>query len=321
MTVWAFSGLFVLSLALTGVAWRYALWRALLDEPEARRNHRVRTARGGGLGFVLLLLTLCVRAGWRWHPAWHVLALGLALVGVAGAWDDHRPLPARWRLAVHALAAVLLGLAGVGLGWPGWLCLMAAVAALVLVNIWNFMDGIDGIAASQAVAVSLGAAALLPPPLAPVALAVAAVVLGFLPWNAPRARIFMGDVGSGSLGYAIAVLWALLAAQDWRAGLLFLLPLSAFLTDATLTLLRRMWRRERWWQAHSSHSYQLAVRRQGSHMRVTGLYLLWCVLALLLMWQVRHAPWGSLVAVLAAVYAAAAWAWWQLRRGRTGEQA
>ena len=274
----------------------HALRHGLLDLPGERRSHQVPTPRGGGIGIALAWVLACVLSGWSgWMPRELALAAGCGslLVAVAGYIDDHRPLSAWWRLSAHIVSGLVLA-AGVSFaGGPAWLALLAVVAVPVLVNVWNFMDGIDGIAASQAALAAAGIAALgiashgeegvqaaLP------ALLLSAACLGFLPSNFPRARIFLGDVGSGTLGIALAVLVVLLlsdAAPGQGAGLLVLafLPLSAFLIDATLTLGGRIVRREQWWTAHVGHAYQRLASRIGSHVPVTFGYALWTIATVL----------------------------------------
>src|SRR5690606_23140662 len=145
---------------------------------------------------------------------------------------------------------------------------------LVLVNIWNFMDGIDGIAAGQALVVA-GAWALLAGqgPVLWLGLALAGGALGFLPFNFPRARVFLGDVGSGALGYGLAALLALGAlGQSPATRVAWLLPLQPFLIDGSLTLLARMVAGEAWWRPHVQHAYQCWARRRGAHVPVTLAY-------------------------------------------------
>lgn len=264
----------MVSAAGTWGARRYALRRRLVDEPGERRSHAVATPRGGGLGPVLGILVALLASGTAgaWHAAGAVLAVALI-----GGWDDHRPLSARLRLAVHALAAGVLAWGIVPAGAPPMTFALVAIGAVVLVNVWNFMDGIDGLAASQAALVALSACL---GPRAPVlwSAGVAAACAAFLPFNFPRARIFLGDIGSGALGMALAAV-ACRAAVDARTGALpLLLPASAFLVDAGLTLARRVLRGERWWEAHAQHLYQALARRHG-HVRVTAAYAAWTALS------------------------------------------
>jgi UDP-N-acetylmuramyl pentapeptide phosphotransferase/UDP-N-acetylglucosamine-1-phosphate transferase len=271
----------------TGCALAYARRRNLVDQPGERRSHTVPTPRGGGIGITFALLAGCLAllAGGL-APAQPVLTFAVGLVLVAGiGWiDDHQPLSPGLRLLVQGLAGVVLawGLFGVEGRW-GW-ALLAAGLVPVLVNVWNFMDGIDGLAATQAILAALGFAALAPGVGLP-ALGLAMACAAFLPFNFPRARIFLGDVGSGTLGYALAAL-TLLGADDigGQRSVLLLLPLSAFLIDASLTLAARMLARERWWRAHTSHLYQRWVRAGRSHVFVTSVYAAFSLTATYLAW-------------------------------------
>ena len=212
----ALLGLALLSAALTWTARGYALRRQLLDQPGERRSHSVATPRGGGIAIVVSLLVAAGAAMWAWPgaaPSLLVACLGLVLVAGIGWWDDHRPLPALRRLLVHFIAAALLaGLVKVH-GGSWLLAVLVLLFTASLINIWNFMDGINGIASSQAIVAALGLAPVLPWPYSLAAVALGLACLGFLPFNFPRARIFMGDVGSGALGYAVAVVLVLLACS------------------------------------------------------------------------------------------------------------
>ncbi|AWT14424.1 MraY family glycosyltransferase [Stenotrophomonas maltophilia] len=271
----ALLGLALLSAALTWAARGYALRQQLMDQPGERRSHSVATPRGGGIAIVISLLVTAGVAMWIWPesaPSLLVASLGLVLVAGIGWWDDHRPLPAMRRLLVHFIAAALLA-ALVKLHGGSWL--LAALVLLFtasLINIWNFMDGINGIAASQAIVVALGLAPVLPWPYSLAAVALGLACLGFLPFNFPRARIFMGDVGSGALGYAVAAVLALASVQTDIHWILLLVPASAFLVDAGFTLLARIISGQRWMEPHTQHVYQRVVQAGASHAQVTGMY-------------------------------------------------
>ncbi|PZS81157.1 lipopolysaccharide biosynthesis protein [Stenotrophomonas maltophilia] len=271
----ALLALALLSALLTWAARGYALRRQLMDQPGERRSHSVATPRGGGIAIVISLLVTAAVAIWAWPestPTVLVASLGLVLVAGIGWWDDHRPLPAMRRLLVHFIAATLLaGLVKVNGG--SWL--LAALVLLFtasLINIWNFMDGINGIAASQAVVAMLGLAPVLPWPYSLAAVALGLACLGFLPFNFPRARIFMGDVGSGALGYAVAAVLALASVRTDINWILLLVPVSPFLVDAGFTLLARIISGQRWMEPHTQHVYQRAVQAGASHPQVTGMY-------------------------------------------------
>lgn len=280
--------LFLLALAGTWAVRRYALARNLLDHPAERRSHRVATPRGGGLSIVAAMLVALLLLAWM-NPGDRGLLLaaagGLALVAGAGWIDDHRPLSAGLRLAIHLASAVLVSGAVLLSGHGAWSAVVALLAVPVLVNVWNFMDGIDGLAASQA-AIAAAAYALSGADAATTALAWALVAAccGFLPFNFPKARIFLGDVGSGALGYLLAFLLVWVSIRNARGVTeselpLMLLPLAAFLVDASLTLSRRILLGEQWWKPHVQHAYQQLACRLGAHWPVTMAYAVWSVLA------------------------------------------
>ena len=303
-----------LSFVLTGVLRRYARARNLLDIPNARSSHRVPTPRGGGLAIVasfLLALPWLAAAGLvRWSLVWALLGAGVgsALIGFL---DDHRHVAARWRLlghfAVAAWATLWLGglppLTAFGhvLELSGFGHALAVVYLVWMLNLYNFMDGIDGIAGVEAMCVCLSAALVLAlslpgaggawPPLL-----LGCAVAGFLFWNFPSARIFMGDVGSGFLGLMLGIL-SLQAA--WAAPQLlwsWVILLGVFVVDATFTLLRRLLRGDKCYEAHRDHAYQHAARRFGRHWPVTL-----AVAAIDLCWLLPIALWVALGRIDGAV--------------------
>ncbi|MDO9141365.1 MAG: glycosyltransferase family 4 protein [Methylobacter sp.] len=277
----------VVSWMLTGYLRRYALAQNLIDIPNERSSHSAPTPRGGGVAIVLSFLAMLLALNWiGWLPNSLCLALSGAggVVAATGFLDDHGHIAARWRLLVHFSAAVwglywLGGLpplivfgAGLDLGWLGYVG--AAVYIVWLLNLYNFMDGIDGLAGVEAVTVSCGAAlciSLVVPDsndwLLPTFLA--AAVFGFLVWNFPPARIFMGDAGSGFLGIMLALLSLQSAWLAPRLLWVWLILLGVFIVDATVTLCRRVLRGEKFYQAHCSHAYQYASRCFGAHRSVT----------------------------------------------------
>ena len=218
-------------------------------------------------------------------PVTAALAFGGLSIAAVGFWDDLRSAPIAIRITVHLGAAVWavyclgsgptirVGDAIVDLG--AFDPLLKVLAIDWILNLFNFMDGIDGIAGSEAACVLFSAAGLgvfvAHGSLTEVALPLVAgaACLGFLTWNWPPAAIFMGDVGSGYLGYVIAVI-AIHASQTSAINFFAWLILGGvFFIDATLTLCRRLLRRERVFQAHRTHAYQWLARRWGSHSRVT----------------------------------------------------
>lgn len=241
----------------------------------------------------------------------------MLLVAGIGWFDDHRPISPWWRLGIHAIAASVLALGIHHAGGNLVITTCVLVLALVLVNAWNFMDGIDGLAASQAALAALGYALLADSGAAMwLALALLAACLGFLPFNLPKARIFMGDVGSGALGFTLAALIGLLLLDmqgHWRAMPVVLLPLSAFLVDAGLTLGARMVRRERWWLPHTGHAYQRWARRIGRHGVVSVAYAAWTLATVVLMWLLGNRAPTGIIAAVGITYALAALLWWRVQ--------
>ena len=293
---WFIPVIVAVSFSLTWALRRYALSRSLIDIPNARSSHSVPTPRGGGVAIVLaftLALGMLVFAGLMSSSAFLSIAGAGALIAVIGFMDDHGHIAARWRLLGHFVASIWLlfwlgGLPAVeifggafDLGWFGHL--LAAFYLVWLLNLYNFMDGIDGIASVEAICVCLGACLLYwvsgatDLVWAPFLLAVS--VAGFLFWNFPPARIFMGDAGSGFLGIVLGGLslqgaWV---SADFLWGWLILL--GVFVVDATFTLFRRLLRGDKIYEAHRSHAYQFASRRFGNHLPVTAavgaINLLW----------------------------------------------
>lgn len=311
---------FLIGLGGTWIARRYAVGRNLLDQPDERRNHAQPTPRGGGIAIVLAL----VAAG-AWLllrslaplPQLGTFLAGLSLVAGVGLLDDHRPLSPWARIVVHALAAVLLAIGAWLATGDVVLAVVAFALAMTLTNIWNFMDGIDGLAASQAALVAVAVASASLGPWQALALALVAAIAGFFPFNFPKARIFLGDVGSGALGFALAALVVGAMGQGPRhAWALWALPLSAFLLDAGLTLLGRLRRGERWWQPHTLHAYQRWVRQCGSHVRVTMAYAAWTVAAIVLMAVLRGRGAGVMFASTGAWYILGIGVWCLLQRKR-----
>ncbi len=273
--------------AAAALAWAatWAVLRSLVrfevyDRPNPRSSHARPKARGGGLALIpVVLFAWIAAASWLGAAApgfW--LALAAAGLAVVSWLDDLKGLPAGLRLAVQALA-VALGLAameGEGAVFQGLLPpLLDRVAAGLLwlwfVNLFNFMDGIDGLSGVEASSLGLGlvlVGVLAGWPDASVALPalLAAATLGFLVWNWAPAKLFLGDVGSVALGYLLG--WLLLGAAvngDWAAAVI--LPLY-YLADATITLVKRGARGAKVWRAHREHFYQRAVQGGSSHGQV-----------------------------------------------------
>ncbi|MGL6091547.1 MAG: MraY family glycosyltransferase [Pseudomonas paracarnis] len=286
----------LLSFALTAGLRRYALARSIIDVPNERSSHSIPTPRGGGVAIVLAFLLTLPFLGWFQIVSHEVLfAVGGAgaLIAIIGFMDDHGHIAARWRLLGHFVASAwaLLWLGGapsvlffgmtVNLGLFGGV--LVALYLVWMLNLYNFMDGIDGIASVEAICVSLGACLIYwltgLDSLVWLPLVLAMAVAGFLFWNFPPARIFMGDAGSGFLGMVLGVISIHAASVSAQLFWVWLILLGVFIVDATLTLIRRLVRGDKVYEAHRSHAYQFASRQFGKHLPVTlavaGLNLFW----------------------------------------------
>ena len=296
---------------LTGIARRWLQRRAILDHPVERSSHRSAIPRGGGIALIPVLLfawLMLALAGLAPRGTIAIVALAAALALVSW-YDDLGDLAFGWRLAAHLLAAAIGVALLPGPVFQGLLPpLLDGVAAALLwawfINLYNFMDGIDGITCVETIAIGLGV--VLVTRLAGAdareavpALTMAAGALGFLRWNWPRASIFLGDVGSVPLGFVTGWLLLLLAAQGQFATAL-ILPLY-YLADSTVTLLRRIARGERFWKAHRSHFYQRALAGDTDHRAVLVLIIGGNIALLFLALVAIRWPWPALVLAALAV--------------------
>ncbi len=277
------------SWVLTGLIRRRAMQSGMLDRPNERSSHNTPTPRGGGLAVLIVTgAGIAVAIAIELLPAAVGLAVlpGYLAIGWIGWRDDRQGVPASIRFVVHlASAAWLLVVIEATLGSGNMIASVHAVAVAGFLwisiawatNVFNFMDGIDGIAGSQGIflgAAGVGIAILQGQPgFAVLWAVVAGSCAGFLVWNWPPARIFMGDVGSGSLGFLCAALPVVSGGGRLDAIWPWVILWSTFVVDATVTLIRRAMRREAVHKAHRSHAYQWMSRRWNSHTRVTVCFI------------------------------------------------
>jgi len=273
---------------------RWASRLGLVDIPNERSSHRIPTPRGGGLAFVFVALAMTATAfcllGIYVTPAMWALLAGSLIVSAVSLTDDLKRIPILVRFCAHAAGALILIAGG---GWiheveiPSGAVLSLGALGLPLTFIWvvgltnayNFMDGIDGLAAGHAIVASTTIAWLAhlrgADTVGLTMVIMGGAVLGFLLHNWPPAKIFMGDVGSAFLGFTFAG-WAVLTSSVYSKPLPFLawaLVMAPFILDTVVTLVSRIVRRKRWYEAHCEHLYQRLNRLGWSHKTVTCLYL------------------------------------------------
>ncbi|WP_049557967.1 MraY family glycosyltransferase [Yersinia kristensenii] len=280
---------FMLSTILTLVLRKYALKNNIIDTPNSRSSHITPTPRGGGVAIVVSFLCGIALFYFQGYlPLLTVIGLVVSggVIALVGFWDDHGHIAARWRLLAHfsAAAFLLFCLGGfpvlivsgvvVNLGILG--NLFGLLFLVWMLNLYNFMDGIDGLASAQAVTTSIGAIVIYFISGYHVDLSsylvlglLASTVLGFLLWNFPPAKIFMGDAGSGFLGLIIGSLAISAGWIETKFFFCWLILLGLFIVDATWTLVRRVISGFKVYEAHRSHGYQILSRRFKGHLPVT----------------------------------------------------
>ena len=266
--------------------------RLPMDHPNARSLHATPTPRIGGIGVVVAIFISFVLI------QSHVLLpfiLGVSVLAAISLLDDYKNLPALWRLLAHVLVAVVYVLSFSGLQGSG---LLVAILAIVwMTNLYNFMDGADGLAGGMAV-IGFGALAIAAwgagdQEVAIFCAAIASAALAFLFFNFPPAKIFMGDTGSIPLGFLAASIGVYGTSQNYWPALFPLMIFSPFILDASVTLVKRALRSEKIWRAHREHYYQRLVRMGWSHRKMTlasyALMLLCAVLGLTYLQQPESA--------------------------------
>lgn len=319
----------VASLVLVGVAIRFLTQRDILDNPNDRSSHEVPTPRGGGLGVLpvvfagLLGLAFYGRLEFPCNCTWWGIAGGGALLALVSWMDDMRPqgLPAWYRLLAQIVAVALplcLWPLDEGKIFPEYVPIllervMIGLAWIWFLNLYNFMDGINAITGMQTFSISMGLVILtlfgglvFDTGYTEFSVVLAGAALGFLFWNARKnAKIFLGDVGSITIGYIVAWLLFVMAMQGYVTVAL-LLPLP-YLVDATYTLLKRTYRRHKIWEPHRTHFYQQATGVNGmSHLRASAWMfatniLLIGIAYLVVIEKIRRPEWGLALGLVVVI--------------------
>lgn len=250
-----------------------------MDRPGERHSHAVATPRGGGIGIILALFIaspLLIGSG---DETWGKCVLpGLLVLALLGWRDDHASLSARFRFFIQLAVSIYLVACAINNGWMQGVgsTLLAVLFLVWMTNLYNFMDGSNGMAGLQGV---FGGAVLFclfdsagQHNLALASACVAASCAGFLPWNLGNARVFMGDVGSISLGFVFGALLVIGVGNQAFSLPVALMVMLVFITDSTLTLIGRILKRERWYNAHKQHLYQRLIAGGRTHSRVALFY-------------------------------------------------
>lgn len=302
----ALLGVFLASLFLTKFLIGWLTKRQVIDVPNQRSSHKTITPRGGGLAILLVFLPFVILwplvEGTLNFYLYHFLLPIIGLAIVSGV-DDVKGLSAQVRISFHILAV------GVGLFpyasylqnhplfLPAFILIPAFfIAWLWFINLYNFMDGIDGITGIETIFICIGCLLFAPKTVAALAVFLLLATLGFLRWNWSPAKIFLGDVGSVTLGFILgAFLLEIALSSHWAYALI--LPLY-YLADATITLVRRGLQGKKIWQAHKEHFYQRAVQNGCSHRHV-ALCVALCNIGLLICAYFVEV-WGPYTALIAA---------------------
>ncbi|MFC1688440.1 glycosyltransferase family 4 protein [Pseudomonadota bacterium] len=269
-----------LSFVLTGLATWYARRRGLLDHPGERHSHTLATPRGGGAGLLVAYLVASLLFLWPDWPEWWLYCMlpGTLVLALTGWWDDHASLGVLLRLFVQLAVSFYLIVCATSAGWMQGLASMfiSGLFVIWMINLYNFMDGSNGMAGLQGVFASAVLAVLFylsgDPSFALLSLILTACCIGFLPWNLGQAKVFMGDVGSLALGFTFASMLLYGAVTGAFAYPVALMVMMLFLTDAGLTLSWRVIRGERWYNAHRQHLYQRMIACGWTHGRVALVY-------------------------------------------------
>ncbi len=332
-----YAGITLFAWSVTRWVRQYALNKMILDYPNQRSLHTVPTPRGGGLSIALSVLPAVIV---MWYSGLMPLQIAIAtgggglLVILIGWMDDNRGVAIIWRFLCYIIASIwacywILSLYGQPLDdefiqYMFWQYLFWTFALTWMINLYNFMDGSDALAALQAIFAASVAAVLLlasgQTAFAIVLLVMAASCTGFLYWNWPPARIFMGDTGSCFIGFMFG-LFAMITSNDGTLSItIWLILLSLFICDTSLTLLKRIFGGERWYIAHRGHAYQLVIQSGLGHKQlIYRVLLIYIIFLLPLSWfAFRFDGYQWEITVFTYCMAAAAWLLIQSRFGRNG---
>lgn len=304
------------SLAITEVYRRYAIKTGIIDTPNLRSSHTIPTPRGGGIAIVIshgLLLAYAISTNIISLQAAMPIIFGGSIVAITGFLDDYKSLSSRTRFFLHLCASILalaltpqlptlsvgpyeVSITGIGL-------LIGAITLTWLINLYNFMDGIDGIATTEAISVLFAATVILTTHNinSDLLILLTSPLLGFLILNAPPAKVFMGDGGSGYLGICIGTIAIYISSETPMNLWCWVILLGVFIVDSSWTLITRIATGQNWHKPHKSHGYQILSRKLKSHGLVTSgvaaINLVWLAPLAWLASQAAH--YGLLLTIIA----------------------
>ncbi len=284
---------FIATYLITKKALDYANKAGLIDHPGFRTSHGVSTPRGGGVAIIIVFYLGLIFFKEEFFDLGNGLFLSLLsgglLVSVIGFWDDHRYVPTKIRLLIHFCSAFIslyfiphfpsIHFFSVTIDFSILTYLFYSLILVWMLNLYNFMDGIDGVASVEAITVLLGATFIFlingNTEIPQIFLLLSVCVAGFLILNWSPAKIFMGDAGSGFLGFTIGLFAIISSSSDFINIWSWLILLGVFVVDATFTLFRKILCGGKWHEAHRSHSYQIISRYYNSHQKITvGILIL-----------------------------------------------
>ncbi len=289
---------FISSLVVTELVRRYSIKNNVIDIPNHRSSHERPTPRGGGVVISLSIIVGIINAFYMGLIPYSIfisLLVSVLIISIAGWLDDHKDLAFYWRMLFYSIACIWSML------WTGSLdaikvgtyslqlspfigTVITFLGLIWLTNLYNFMDGSDGIAAIQAICAGIFAGSILfvegQTGLAMVCFFVASSSLGFLYWNWSPAKIFMGDIGSCVLGFVFGALAVISDLLGVLSVYIWCILLSVFICDATFTLFKRMFQGEKWYKAHREHAYQKLIQMGMSHRLLAIVFLIFnlCVI-------------------------------------------
>lgn len=287
----------------TGAIRNYSIRYSLIDTPNERSSHTVPTPRGGGVSItVAIILAAIILTIVGWIPIKIGVSIlgGLSIVAIVGWLDDHKDIPALWRGVLYLIAAawsvmliggmerIKFGVDVIDIGVMG--SILAIIGTSWLTNLYNFMDGTDGIASVQAITTGVFGGILFwfneQYGLSTLCFIIASSCCGFLIWNWPPAKIFMGDVGSCVIGFVFGVLAVIGEVTSSIPILTWFILLAIFIWDATLTLIKRVISGEKWYNPHRSHAYQRLTQLGLSHVRLAISIL---IINIIILWPLAYA--------------------------------